>query len=148
MSGADFMALIGNDPDDKALMHFIDEHSRPFDHFGTCLVCDDLDEMWQGQSSQFRFVLSWIANSSSATQDVQTAALNAALNQSEAQVTQEVVHALAQNPRATASTLQSCFDISPFIDVMKIIFNHPNVSDQIRELILDEVDDPVQLREQ
>lgn len=140
LSGEDFLDALDEGLNESILLGFIENHS-PYKHFGKCSLCDEIADFYDDKELDFGFVVSLIAASSSATPKVQKAALNSALGQSEADATEEVVFALVQNPGCSAESLQSCAEVNNSLQVLKMIFKHPNVSQKTREMILDEVDE-------
>ncbi len=134
-----FLKSLDTGIDELTLLRFIEAHS-PYKHFGKCTLCDGLIDFRLAGQLEFRLVVALIAAVPSATASVQAAALESALGQIEADATTEVAFALAQNPSCSTSSLQSCFEVRPSIEMSRLVFNHPNVSEETKAEILDEVD--------
>jgi hypothetical protein len=138
----DFLELLDNGLEEVVLIQFIKNHS-PYAHFGKCTLCDGLGDLFDADELDFGFVASVIANHPSATALTQEEALNSALGQSEADATAEVAFALVQNPSCTVESLQNCIDVNNSLEMFKLVFNHPNVSEETKDVILDEVDNDI-----
>jgi hypothetical protein len=136
----DFLEALDSGLDEATLIQFIKNHS-PYKHFGECTLCDGIIDYFQADEVDFGLVAALIATVPSATPSVQDAALESALQQSEADATTEVAFALAQNPSCSTSSLQSCIQVETSVEMYRLVFKHPNVSDEIKAEILDECDE-------
>jgi hypothetical protein len=135
----EFLEYLDGGIDESNLLRFIENHS-PYKHFGECTLCDGIIDYFQADELDFGLVSALIATHPSASAPVQDAALESALQQSEADATAEVAFALAQNPSCTTSSLQSCIEVETSLEMYRLVFNHLNVSDETKAWILDEVD--------
>lgn len=135
----EFLEALDSGLDEPTLLRFIENH-KPYQHFGECTLCDGIAHYLAADELDFGLVAALIATHPTATATVQEAAVKSALGQSEADATKEVVWALAQNPSCSAESLKSCAMLDNSLDMFKLVFNHPNVSEETKDSILDEVD--------
>lgn len=126
------------------LLSLIENH-KPYLHFGECTLCDGILDYFQADELDFGLVSALIATHPTSKAVVQEAALQAALGQSEADATSEVAFALAQNPSCSAGALQSCIDVEGSMELLRLVFKHPNTSEETKASILDRVDNDVSM---
>jgi hypothetical protein len=135
----DFLESLDNGLDEQTLIQLVENH-KPYLHFGECTLCDGIFDYFVAEELDFKFVVALIAADRTATAAVQELALNSALDQSEADATAELAWALAQNPSCTSESLKNCTEVDSSLAIFRLVYNHPNVSQETKDSIVDEVD--------
>lgn len=119
-------------------IHNVSPYHIPYMHQGDRLICDGIGSLYDQGELDFAFVATVIASDSKSSFKIQEAALDAALSQSDAEPTKDVIWAIVHNPNSSGQVLHACSTIAFEGYVSKSTYLHPNVFESTKQAILEE----------
>lgn len=135
----EFLRALDEGLDEDSTLALLEYHI-PYRHQEDCLICDGIWSLYEQGELGFSFVASVIASDTKSSSKIQDAALNAALSQSDAEPTKDVIWAIVHNPNSSGEVLHTCSTIAFEGYVSKAIYVHPNVFESTKKAILEEFD--------